>query len=54
VIPPLNHPLAHLGGSLIGERDCENLVRRHVAIPNDMTDPASQYAGLTGTSTSHD
>ena len=48
------HPLPHLGGGLVGERDGEDLPGVCAPLGQQVRDPPGQHAGLPGTRAGHD
>ena len=47
-------PLAHLTGSLVRERDREDLVGLHTVCPDQVSDPMGEHPGLPGARTGDD
>ncbi len=45
----VDHPLTHLGGCLVGERDGQHLADTDLSGGEQVGDPASQHSGLTRT-----
>ena len=50
----LHHPLAHLGGGLVGERDGQHLPDADLAGGQQVGDAAGQHRRLTGARAGHD
>jgi len=48
VADQIDHPLAHLGGGLVGERDRQDRTGMDVALPDQVGDPPGQHPGLAG------
>jgi hypothetical protein len=48
------HPLLHLAGRLVGERDRDDLARVDVPLGQQVRDPVGQHPGLAGAGTGHD
>ena len=49
-----DHPLAHLGGGLVGERDGQHLPDADVAGGQQVGDPTGQHRGLARSGAGHD
>ncbi len=50
----LGHPLLHLAGGLVGERDRDDLGRVNLAGGQQVSDPVGQHPGLAGAGAGHD